>query len=413
MRPRSKISSFTLVELLIVIAILAVLAAAVVIVLNPAELLAQARDSQRLSDISTLKNAVDLMIVDDPSVSLGTPQKVYISIPDTSATCANITGLPVLPAGWTYNCVTSENLRKTDSTGWVPLNFSAIIGGSPIPFLPIDPVNDALTGRYYTYTMRGSYELTALMEAQKSFANIRDGGSFVEIYEVGTDLSLLPVSRDPSLVGYWTFDGTGTISNGQTAGLIDRSGRDNNGTASNVNGSGMSFVTGKVGNAVDLDGIDDYVAAGSPTLLRITDSFTISAWVKPAIIGSWLGFTELYSGSSIVRSLYYCHGSSPMYYTTFSDNSYSTFYGSSSGMVAGQWVHLVFNYDQPTKTYKFYQNGNLTNMVTRALYEKYDSNTMKVGRVENHYSQASVDDLRIYNRALSSTEIKSMYDATK
>ena len=72
MRPRSKISSFTLVELLIVIAILAVLAAAVVIVLNPAELLAQARDSQRLSDISTLKNAVDLMIVDDPSASLGT-----------------------------------------------------------------------------------------------------------------------------------------------------------------------------------------------------------------------------------------------------------------------------------------------------------------------------------------------------
>jgi len=91
--------SFTLVELLIVIAILAVLAAAVVIVLNPAELLAQARDSQRISDVNTVKSAVDIFIVDNPSASLGTANRVYISIPDTSATCANITGLPTLPGG--------------------------------------------------------------------------------------------------------------------------------------------------------------------------------------------------------------------------------------------------------------------------------------------------------------------------
>ena len=44
---------FTLIELLIVIAIIAILAVVVVLVLNPAELLRQSRDSQRLSDIST------------------------------------------------------------------------------------------------------------------------------------------------------------------------------------------------------------------------------------------------------------------------------------------------------------------------------------------------------------------------
>ncbi len=42
--------SFTLIELLVVIAILAVLATAVVLVLNPSQLLAQGRDSTRLSD---------------------------------------------------------------------------------------------------------------------------------------------------------------------------------------------------------------------------------------------------------------------------------------------------------------------------------------------------------------------------
>ncbi|MDD4931709.1 MAG: prepilin-type N-terminal cleavage/methylation domain-containing protein, partial [Candidatus Colwellbacteria bacterium] len=80
------LTSFTLVELLIVIAILAVLAAAVVVVLNPAELLAQARDSQRSTDLRTLKDAIDLWTLDNPSLTMGTSQTVYISIPDTSST---------------------------------------------------------------------------------------------------------------------------------------------------------------------------------------------------------------------------------------------------------------------------------------------------------------------------------------
>ena len=66
---RKSTPSFTLVELLIVIAILAVLAAAVVIVLNPAELLAQARDSQRITDMKTLKDSIDIWVVDNPSTA--------------------------------------------------------------------------------------------------------------------------------------------------------------------------------------------------------------------------------------------------------------------------------------------------------------------------------------------------------
>jgi prepilin-type N-terminal cleavage/methylation domain-containing protein len=50
---------FTLIELLVVLAIIAVLAVVVVLVLNPAELLRQSRDSQRLSDMSTLDDAIN------------------------------------------------------------------------------------------------------------------------------------------------------------------------------------------------------------------------------------------------------------------------------------------------------------------------------------------------------------------
>ena len=53
---------FTLVELLVVITILAALAAAVVVVLNPMELLAQGRDAQRMSDLDTVQDALLILL---------------------------------------------------------------------------------------------------------------------------------------------------------------------------------------------------------------------------------------------------------------------------------------------------------------------------------------------------------------
>ncbi|MFA6495345.1 MAG: type II secretion system protein, partial [Candidatus Paceibacterota bacterium] len=59
--------SFTLIELLIVIGILAVLVAAIVITLNPAQLLAQARDSKRQQDLSALNQALNTITTLDQS----------------------------------------------------------------------------------------------------------------------------------------------------------------------------------------------------------------------------------------------------------------------------------------------------------------------------------------------------------
>ena len=73
LRPNRRSSeSFTLIELLIVIGILAILVAAVIITLNPAQLLAQARDSKRQQDLSTLSHTIDTITALDSSLSLGT-----------------------------------------------------------------------------------------------------------------------------------------------------------------------------------------------------------------------------------------------------------------------------------------------------------------------------------------------------
>ena len=184
---------FTLVELLIVIAILAVLAVAVVLVINPVQLVKAARDSTRLSDAAALNSALALYNTDVASGFMGTSTYVYVSIPDSSATCANL-GLPTLPSGQ-YNCVTSSTLRKTDGTGWVPVNFSSLTFGNPLPNLPVDPVNTTSTGNYYTYTAGGGWAVSAVLESTKQTPTmVSDGGRSTNAYEVGSNLALTPTS---------------------------------------------------------------------------------------------------------------------------------------------------------------------------------------------------------------------------
>ncbi|MGC8776223.1 MAG: type II secretion system protein, partial [Minisyncoccia bacterium] len=86
--------SFTLIELLVVVALIAVLGIAVIISLNPAELLKKGRDSTRLSDLTNLNKTISWYVSDTGGNGFyGTSSVLYISVPDSSPTCANL-GLP-------------------------------------------------------------------------------------------------------------------------------------------------------------------------------------------------------------------------------------------------------------------------------------------------------------------------------
>ena len=102
---QSSRSSFTLIELLIVIAVLAVISMVVILVLNPAELLKRARDSNRLSELAAINKALTLYQIDVPSGNMGTSSVLYVSVPDPAATstagtnCSSL-GMPSCqPAG--------------------------------------------------------------------------------------------------------------------------------------------------------------------------------------------------------------------------------------------------------------------------------------------------------------------------
>ncbi len=193
--PNNK-KGFTLIELLVVMGILGILMAVTILVINPAEYLKRARDTQRISDIQTVNSAVSLAMANgDELVSYA--NQCYATIAGTpAAECNGTTAVvPIVGSG-------ADN-RSPAGTGWVMgVDTSGSFGS-----LPIDPINNATTLFYLWSSSASAYELNvATLEsvyyvttnpvASNDGGDMNTGcvaGTFAATckYEVGTNLILI------------------------------------------------------------------------------------------------------------------------------------------------------------------------------------------------------------------------------
>jgi len=180
---------FTLIELLIVIGIIAILAAVTLVVLNPAEMLRKARDSQRLQDLDSLGSAISLYLaeIESPTLDGG------------GGNCRNVSGGTANSDVWCSNtlagCDVNSNSRAVDGSGWVPINFTDLSAGAPFGALPVDPTNNdtyyyayACDDEYMTFELNAILESTYYTDTKKYDEN--DGGDNNARYEKGSEPGL-------------------------------------------------------------------------------------------------------------------------------------------------------------------------------------------------------------------------------
>ncbi len=278
--------------------------------------------------------------------------------------------------------------------------------------LPVDPINNAQQGLYYSY-IGGSWTLNSMLESPKYLAmNARtDGGTDDARYETGPNPSLW--ANASGLVGLWRMDESIWNNNCSTLTVMDSSTNANHGKSC-PNGSGpTSTVAGKVGNAGSFDGVDDLITIPDSSSLNIynTDKISVQFWYKMNNIGNrgieLIGKTKykIYAYDApnwdpSLRDTYQFAvtiGGAEYYSNVYKANQYGT------------WHHIVGVYDG-TKL-KIYVDGKLGNQTNRSgLIDSSAGNTLNF---RGNSLVGSIDEVRIYNRALSDMEIRAMYNATK
>ncbi|MEK7193342.1 MAG: LamG-like jellyroll fold domain-containing protein [Patescibacteria group bacterium] len=406
------LTGFTLIELLIVIGVIAVLSVAIILVLDPVELFRQTRDTKRLAQMNSLGKALGIYGVEQ---SLGLSQTVYISIADPNATttagtdCTGVGPSPsTLPPGWKYHCTASSTLQSVNGTGWVPINFKTFSAGSPLSALPIDPINSTTSGYYYSYVADGRFVIaSALLESSKfiKLSSAGDGGTDPTRFEVGNSVNLW--TQATGLVGYWKFD------DGSGSTIADTSGNSNHAFLATPT---WTWVTGKVGGAARFNGASCGVScaaqiANSPSLYA-SSSISMSLWVVRTSAAGFI-YGDYYSTLPFNE-----HGFA---FGTDSDNvqyyhnsaSYKALTG--LGAVSPLWTHVAVVWNGQTTS--LYNNGGLVFSTTSITSIVPETNLgYSIGdRISggNPVVNATFDELRVYNRALTAAEVSAIYNAAK
>lgn len=210
-------------------------------------------------------------------------------------------------------------------------------------------------------------------------------------------------SLDSGLVGLWSFDGR-DIS-GTTA--YDRSGQGNNGTLTN----GPVTTIGKMGQALSFDGVDDGVYTSKPTFTSA--GMTISMWIKPT---SSFGINDNFIGVWATTGWLFRTGNTVAQHIEFYDGT-TTYETSGSYIVPGVWQYVTVTLDN-SGVYRIYYNGSVvyTSSAGRPVPNTGSNPNMSIGRLPATTSYSfpgSIDDVRIYNRALSAKEVQLLYNMGK
>ncbi len=185
-------------------------------------------------------------------------------------------------------------------------------------------------------------------------------------------------------VGIWRFEEIGDTA-------LDSSGYGNHGTI-----YGATSEDGIFGKALRFDGVDDYVEVSDSASLNITDAITIEAWIK--VISqdqNWESF--IYKGGDRIETG--MSGAKGIWANGLYVQNVWEY---------GQWFHLAYVSTTVPET-KLYINGAQKGNTWAGTNLPLAIGILKIGVCESETFNGTIDEVYIYNQALSSTEIRKHY----
>jgi hypothetical protein len=196
------------------------------------------------------------------------------------------------------------------------------------------------------------------------------------------------------LVAAWGFDAGAGM---QTA---DASG---NGHAGTISGAAWT-TSGRYGSALNFDGVNDWVTVADAAALDLTNRMTLSAWVRPDSLQGYRSLIFKETSANVAYSLYAHDGTRPASWVY--TNQYRSTAGGSA-LPLNAWSHLAATYDG--SALRLFLNGVQVSQTSFAQNMITSTQPLRIGgdNIWGEYFDGLIDEVRIYNRALTAAEIQA------
>ena len=290
------------------------------------------------------------------------------------------------------------NLTFNTAPGGLTLYLDGIAHTAPF-------VYDTLIGFTHTIEARGQTASTSTY----TFASWSDGGAQLHTISVPAGPQSYTASYTvvtnplPSgLAAGWSFnEASGTSA-------TDSSGNGNIATLVN----GVARTTGNYGGGLTFDGVNDYLTIpNSPSLNIAGSGLTLSMWIRPqALSGGDSVVLGKFWNATTMTSPYYQYGlelaggTVPTFYVGTTSGVLSASMG--SALALGQWSHLAVVFDG--SQVRYYLNGLLVTTASLPATITARGNPFQLGadNLPSQFFKGSLDEVRIYNRALTAQDVQ-------
>lgn len=223
------------------------------------------------------------------------------------------------------------------------------------------------------------------------------------VFAGGNGLAQAPTN---GLVAYYPLNGDAQ----------DASGNGNHGTAQN----GVTFAADRFGNAgkaASFDGVNDRIMVNNHASLNFSSSFSSSFWVKMNVwaeaANNARGIISKKPNDNSVGYVFYKDGfyQSKINFRLKGNAAYD-YIPSNSNVIINQWEFWTMVYNSTTGKVDIYKNGVLDKTLnTGNIGNMTNSAPLYIGFSETWtgYFNGSIDEVRMYNRALSAAEVLTLY----
>lgn len=244
-----------------------------------------------------------------------------------------------------------------------------------------------------------SFDIASFLSVYNKIISLLTNNSSAQLSQVVSSVS-------NGLIGYWP------LNEGGGSAINDSSGHGNTGSLL----GNPQWTSGQIKQAIYFDGIDDQVTLGDSPFDFGTNSFSVSFWIKPSDTSSQKEQVVIAKVNASLAKGWRISQIGNVINLWVRAGSVTTTAAHSPAVVNGEWTHAVAVVDQSAGTIKVYANAVPGTSGSIAQFGSFDTPGTLL-RFAGYRADSSMifkgalDEVKIYNRALSASEVSAIYAA--